>query len=506
MRRLAFFFVVSLVALTTCDDLPPQEAPPVPAAAAAAAAATITGADVLARIGVMADDSMRGRDTPSSELDEVAEWIASELGRMGVRPGVGGEYVQRYPVRVGRTAAQGSSARIGGDSLAWGEDVLGGAAVEGAWGGSLAILTGRGALPDGLPGLVGGRHVIVLGEPDGGGRRRGAARALLGAGAVAVWQSDGGDAGAWEEARASALEARTLRQDAEAGPGVLLVREASLRRALTSAGLDVDALRAAGDEAVAIEPVDVPASVTLALQVTEDASAPNVVGILEGSDPTLRGEYVLYSAHMDHVGVGTPDATGDSIFNGADDDASGTAVVLEVAEAMASLPRAPRRSVVFLLVSGEEKGLWGSSWYAANPTVPLDQVVADLNADMVGRNWPDTIVAIGKEHSDLGATLERVNAAHPEIGMTAIDDLWPEENFYGRSDHYNFARAGVPILFFFNGTHEDYHRPSDEVERIDADKAARIGRLLLHLGIEVADAQARPIWNPDSYREIVEGG
>jgi Zn-dependent M28 family amino/carboxypeptidase len=89
--------------------------------------------------------------------------------------------------------------------------------------------------------------------------------------------------------------------------------------------------------------------------------------------------------------------------------------------------------------------------------------------------------------------------------MTAIDDLWPEENFYGRSDHFNFARAGVPILFFFNGTHPDYHRPSDEVERIDGDKTARIGRLLLHLGIEIADADARPLWDPESYREIVEG-
>jgi hypothetical protein len=347
--------------------------------------------------------------------------------------------------------------------------------------------------------------VLVLGEPDGGGRRRGAAGALLRAGAESVWLADAGDAEAWAAARAEAGRVRTLRDTGGAGAGTLLVREPALRRALASAGLDLDQLRASADGPVDIQPLDLPVSVSLSLQITDDASAPNVVGILEGSDPDLRGEYVLYSAHMDHVGVGTPDATGDSIYNGADDDASGTAVVLEVAQAMASLPRTPRRSVVFLLVSGEEKGLWGSTWFAANPTVPLEDVVANLNADMVGRNWPDTIVAIGKEHSDLGATLERVNAAHPELGMTAIDDLWPEENFYGRSDHFNFARAGVPILFFFNGTHPDYHRPSDEVERIDGDKTARIGRLLLHLGIEIADADARPLWDPESYREIVEG-
>ena len=238
----------------------------------------------------------------------------------------------------------------------------------------------------------------------------------------------------------------------------------------------------------------------------EEGDAPNVVAVLEGSDPTLRDEYVVYSAHMDHVGVRTPDEAGDSIWNGADDNASGTTAVLEVAEAMAALPEAPRRSIMFVLVSGEERGLWGSANFADNPPVPAERMVANLNADMVGRNWPDTIVAIGKEHSDLGETLERVNALHPELGMTAIDDLWPEENFYRRSDHYNFARKGVPILFFFNGTHEDYHGRDDEVDRIDNDKAARIARLLFYLGYEVAEADARPQWNPDSYAEIVEGG
>ncbi len=236
----------------------------------------------------------------------------------------------------------------------------------------------------------------------------------------------------------------------------------------------------------------------------EEETGPNVVGILRGSDPVLRDEYVVYSAHMDHVGVRAPDAEGDSIYNGADDDASGTAMVLEVAEAMATLPVAPRRSMIFLLVSGEERGLWGSTAFAESPPVPIESMVANLNADMVGRNWSDTIVAIGREHSDLGETLQRVNAAHPEIGMTAIDDIWPDERFYFRSDHYNFARRGVPVLFFFNGTHEDYHRPSDELERIDTEKTARIGRLLFLLGLEVAQADARPEWDPDSYEAIVD--
>ena len=119
---------------------------------------------------------------------------------------------------------------------------------------------------------------------------------------------------------------------------------------------------------------------------------------------------------------------------------------------------------------------------------------------------PDTIVAIGKEQSDLGETLARVNAAHPELNLTAIDDIWPEQNFYQRSDHFNFARRGVPILFFFCGTTEDYHRPSDEISKVDALKATNTAKLLFYLGLEVADNPQRPQWNPESYAEIVDGG
>jgi Zn-dependent M28 family amino/carboxypeptidase len=240
-------------------------------------------------------------------------------------------------------------------------------------------------------------------------------------------------------------------------------------------------------------------------EVVSERTAPNTVGILEGSDPVLKDEYVVFSAHMDHVGVGNP-VNGDSIYNGADDDASGTIGVVELSEAFAALHPRPRRSMIFLTVSGEEKGLWGSDWFARHPPVPIGQIVADLNADMIGRNWRDTIVVIGKEHSDLGATLERVNAAHPELGMTAIDDIWPEEGFYRRSDHFNFARRGVPVLFFFNGTHPDYHQPSDHPDKIDAEKEARIVKLMFYLGLEIANATERPKWNPDSYKDIVSEG
>jgi Zn-dependent M28 family amino/carboxypeptidase len=205
---------------------------------------------------------------------------------------------------------------------------------------------------------------------------------------------------------------------------------------------------------------------------------------------------------MDHIGI-TPGRP-DSINNGADDDGSGTAGVMELAEAFSQPGARPKRSIIFLTVSGEEKGLWGSDFFTSHPPVPIKQIVADINIDMIGRNWPDTIVAIGKEHSDLGTTLNRVNTAHRELGMTAIDDRWPDERFYFRSDHYNFARRGVPILFFFNGVHPDYHEVTDSPDKINSEKEARILRLLFYLGQEIANAPARPQWKPESYKEIVE--
>jgi len=233
----------------------------------------------------------------------------------------------------------------------------------------------------------------------------------------------------------------------------------------------------------------------------DPTTAPNSVGILPGTDPVLRDEYIVVSAHMDHVGVNGASVK-DSIWNGADDDASGTAGVLALAEALAQSP--PRRSFIFLTVSGEEHGLWGSSWFATHPPVPIDRIVANLNLDMIGRNWKDSIVVVGLEHSDLGGTLAKVNAAHRELGITAMRDPWPQENFFGRSDHYNFARRGVPALFFFNGVHADYHQPSDSPDKIDAEKESRVVRLIYHVAVAIANATARPQWNPESYKKIVK--
>lgn len=483
-----------------------------------AAARTITEADYMRRVGVMAHDSMQGRDTPSPGLDKTAAYIASEFERMGLRGGAqDGSFLQRYPLRsVGIDQTQ-SFVRRGDTRLDFGGEVLPllGDVMSGEKTAGLVLVSGSGDTAAGLAdNVIRGQHAVLVLASAAAGVDQEVYRtlvALINAGASSVLVTNPSGDAVWAANAAGVLRSEVARGWVQAGQPsrdflpVLQIRTRSVEELIRGSGLDLGALQARSSGPLRVDRVPGPA-VTVALHYTDvEITAPNVVATLEGSDPTLRDEYIVISGHMDHVGIGLRDQNGDSIYNGADDNASGTTAVIEIAEAMASLPTPPRRSMMFLLVSGEEKGLWGSEYFAANPSVPVDQIVADLNMDMVGRNWPDTIVAIGKEHSDLGETLERVNASHPELGMTAIDDLWPAESFYTRSDHYNFARKGVPILFFFNGTHEDYHGLDDEPDRIDGEKAARVARLVFYLGIDLADADTRPEWNPDSYARIVDG-
>jgi len=482
------------------------------------AARTITEADYMRRVGVMAHDSMQGRDTPSEGLEKTAAYIASEFERMGLRGGArDGSFLQRFPLRAAVVDPDGSYLQRGDTRLEFGDAVLPifGDVMNGESTAELVLVSGAGSPAAGLANnVVRGRHVVlVLSRTTRGVDQQvyQTLSSLINAGASSVLVTNPSGDDAWPANTADILRSQWTRGWVESSPPrgdylpVLQIRASSVAGLIRGSGLDLAALQARSSSALRVDRVP-GAALTVALRYTEEeVTAPNAVAILEGSDPMLRDEYVVVSGHMDHEGIGSPDQNGDSIYNGADDNASGTTGVIEIAEAAASLPTPPRRSMMFLLVSGEEKGLWGSEYFAANPTVPVENIVADLNMDMVGRNWPDTIVAIGKEHSDLGETLERVNAAHPELGMTAIDDLWPEQSFYTRSDHYNFARQGVPILFFFNGIHEDYHGLDDEADRIDSEKAARIARLVFYLGVEVANAADRPQWNPDSYERIVDG-
>jgi Zn-dependent M28 family amino/carboxypeptidase len=311
----------------------------------------------------------------------------------------------------------------------------------------------------------------------------------------------------------------TLMQDGPPpAPGVpvFTVRDSSAADLLRAAGEDIAALRGQTTFSVRLLP-GFSGAFHIHFRTDQQVTAPNVIGVLEGSDPVLKNEYLFFTGHMDHVGVagmgnGCTAVGADSICNGADDDASGTTGVVMLAQAFSRMRPRPRRTLVFMTVSGEERGLWGSQWYATHPLLPLASTVADLNMDMIGRyfdnriGWRDTIAVIGKEHSSLGAVANRVTQEHPDLHMSLVDDIWPGQRFYFRSDHYNFARRGVPILFFFNGTHPDYHRVSDSVDKIDAEKASRIVKMVFYVGLEVANATERPQWNPESRRQIVDTG
>ena len=477
-----------------------------------AAAATITPQDLYARIEFLASDAMRGRNTPSPELEIAANYLVNQYRLMGFEPGgENGTFFQWWPFPLRRLNADAARFDVqspaGSTRLVMGRDYFSAGGMASPIAGAGLVWAGRGADAALAEGSLRGR-VAMVSIPGTGNRdwrlernrlRNGAQRA--GASAIvyvldAPWTADS----VARYAQTARNPARTL-GDALAYPQLLITREAA-GRVFQAAGLSLDEQLRAGESLAAAVPLPgVAVSAVLPVEALDQARAPNVAAILPGSDPALRGEYVILSAHMDHVGVGAP-VNGDSIYNGADDDASGTSGLLEVAQAFAQLGVRPRRSIVFLHVSGEEKGLVGSQWYSDHPTVPLGQVVANVNVDMIGRNAADSVVVIGKRYSTLGALADRLGAAHPELNLVLADDPWPQDRFFFRSDHFNFARKEVPAIFFFSGTHPDYHRPSDEVERIDTDKAMRISRMVFYLVNEIANDPQRPRWDPAGLEEV----
>lgn len=235
----------------------------------------------------------------------------------------------------------------------------------------------------------------------------------------------------------------------------------------------------------------------------EYPTAPNVAALLRGRDPALRDEYVAVVAHMDHTGVGRP-VNGDSIRNGADDNASGTAGVLALAEAFARLELRSRRSVLFLVVSGEERGLVGSRHFVSHPTVPIDRIVGLVNLDMISRNRPDSVYLNGWGKSTMSDLVRELASRHPELGLAVGPDEEDRPRTPADSDHYPFQRRGVPYVFFYTGSHPDYHRVSDHADRTDPDKAARVTRLAFYTLWEVAESADRPVWTAASRRLNVE--
>jgi Zn-dependent M28 family amino/carboxypeptidase len=246
----------------------------------------------------------------------------------------------------------------------------------------------------------------------------------------------------------------------------------------------------------------------------ERLESPNVVAVLEGSDPSLRKEYVVYSTHEDHLGTGDP-VDGDSIYNGAMDNAGGCAVLLEVARSFGALPQGPKRSVVFLFVTAEEAGLLGSDYFASHPTIPLGEIVANINFDGGASLTPvSDVIAWGAEHSSLAAAIRQ---AADQTGFTVSGDPFPEEGYFVRSDQFSFVKKGIPSLFVDVGVKSKepgvdglallkqwlvtvYHSPKDDLSQsIQYETSARFARFVFRLGTAVAMESERPRWNHNDF-------
>jgi Zn-dependent M28 family amino/carboxypeptidase len=240
----------------------------------------------------------------------------------------------------------------------------------------------------------------------------------------------------------------------------------------------------------------------------------NVVARLPGSDPALRDEAIVFTAHLDHVGIGAPVA-GDAIYNGAMDNATGIGVMLEAARALTSLPVAPRRSILFVALTAEEKGLLGADYFVAHPPIPAGRIVANINMDMpVATVAVTDLVAFGAEHSTLGAVARRAVEAE---GMALTPDPWPEESIFVRSDQYAFVRRGIPALYLETGMRardadvdgakvfeaflrDRYHQPSDDLKQpIDYPTLATLARVNLRIALEVGNAPETPRWNAGDF-------
>lgn len=488
------------------------------------AADLITPTKTHDRLAAISHDSMGGRDTPSPELTRLANHLADTYARWGLKPAGGnGTFIQNYPMVRRRIDQNATTVQVqnGPETVTWrmGEWAFASGSPPAQPVNAPGVILGGALTPEAIAAAnLRGKVAVVVYDITKAVQWR----TWLGAvsqqqpAAILMIRND-------PPAQFAATRNRTggarWTLDLPLPPGGTLAIQAhdsAFVNRPESANLpDWAAVRASTVPVVTPTPDGVVFRISSAMEVVERTMVPNVVAMIEGSDRQLKNEYVIFSAHMDHVGrVGVgfnggcgirgTDLPSDSICNGADDNGSGTVALMNIAEAFSSLKKKPKRSVIILHVSGEELGLLGSEWYADHPTVPIAQIVANVNMDMVGRNSPDSIVVIGKEHSDLGNTLNLIGQRHPELKLIPSDDIWPEQRFYERSDHFNFARNGVPVLFFFAGVHDQYHRTSDHVELMDFDKISRVAKLGFYLAAEVANAPARPKWDPESYDKYVE--
>jgi hypothetical protein len=482
----------------------------------------------------VASDEMGGRDTPSQGLDLTAKFIGMMLSRWGFKPaGDDGTFFQKISIRSEAVDPEKNTLSIAGQSFAINDDffrMTGNGSVEGqlvfakdGWmvrskgldayqgmdvKGKVVVLYSDGfpnqnnltRLPAGTTQAdLTGTKGTDWADPVTYARQSGAAAVIL----VASPQLQG----AWGQVRQflsrGNMYPEKLREDTGNTENTLPVFLVSEKIG--------DALFAgeSGNKTSAA-PFAINKTANLAASTkTETKWTQNVVAVWEGRDPLLKNEYVAVGAHYDHVGT-NPNAPGrDKIWNGADDDGSGTVAVLSIAEALAKAKTRPKRSILFVWHAGEEKGLWGSEYFNKFPTVDLTKVVAQLNIDMIGRSkkagdsnpknkeltGENEIYVIGSEmmSTALGAITKGANTGFLNLTYNyKYDDPKDPNRFFFRSDHFHYALKGIPIAFWFDGVHEDYHQPGDHPDKIDYEKMEKVTRTIFLTMWELTDLKERP--------------
>lgn len=526
-----------LVTVAGCASAPPRERAATPIVAREA---------IEAHLRFLASDALEGRMTGTRGYDAAAEYVASQFRLMGLAPAGTEGYFQGVPFAVAQIDAQRSRVRLHRDgrprALQWKQDWIAGADVlrEHAQVRAGVVFVGYGVHApelghDDYAGLdVRGKVVVwLLGAPRGFPANprayysspavKEAAAAAQGAlGTITLRDAYSAQKYKWELVSNNAGRVASMKwvgadgQAADYFPGLrgsIVLSETAAAELFRGAPRSHAEVLAANQAGAPLTGFALPGEIEIERRGTVSRqSSPNVVGLLRGSDPVLADEHVVYTAHLDHLGIGAP-VNGDAIYNGAWDNAMGVAMMLETARALAALPR--RRSVLFLATVAEERFLQGSDYFAHYPTVPARQLVANINLDHPLLLFPlAEIVAFGGEHSTLGTA---VDAAAQAEGLRQAPDPMPEEVAFIRSDQFSFARAGVPGVFLKPGfasadpaidgrkriedhqrTH--YHQPSDDLSRpIDWDAVVRFTRVNARIGAIVANAEARPSWHPGNF-------
>ncbi|MHC5066496.1 MAG: M28 family metallopeptidase [Planctomycetota bacterium] len=466
---------------------------------------------------VLASDEFEGRYTGTAGQLKAAAYIAEQFMSFGVEAlgdqpeGGVRSFYQEFEVARSYLETDESGIEIGGETFRSGYGILAGAKSAGASVEGVFHFIGTGSpknLPEGdLSKVIPVAHLrappLTINNPQikmGAGLRQlfivqGIAKRLAAKGAKSVLICMGNDENGIPD-MVNMMGLTPEKHSLSFGGGISLTQDSAIPVAFANSELSariLGTLKVSMDEDG--KPVQAelkePVKGSLKLIVKEDPAfrVPNVVGYIKGSDPELAQEAVIYSAHMDHMGMRMD---GDA-FNGADDNASGSAALLEIAEAFANGPQ-PKRSVIFLSVSGEELGLWGSEYYASNPTWDLKKLVANINIDMIGR-----IADISGE-SEVSVTPSYRHKMYSSIGRRSAElaeqlglGLTIGDKFYSRSDHYNFAKKNIPVVFFCDGEHEDYHQVTDHAEKLNYRKMEMIARLAYWTGWDVSNSAERPV-------------